>query len=437
MAKKQNHKNYHTKNEECTFDFSMLLTYCNDCERERFQKELDSSPVSSVLLNESVMSGEEFESMFPDLRKDPSDPILYRFDKEEDRMGKTMEHFGGCFYILDPSSSRISYYLEKMLKPGFLSLDMCAAPGGKTIAMNLRRRDGLYIANDMSFERAIEIDKNSQRMQMDNILTMSVDPMKLQTGPIFDLVIADVPCSGSGMIRKEKKMRHDWSKEKVERLLPIQENILSKAYDLVANDGIIAYSTCSLSVEEDEEQVIGFLKKHPDCTLIEIEKEDGMVAGEKGIGYHMVPGLYDGEGIYFALIRKGKEENKPLHMMAKLKEENGHFLFPYKNNLYLVPRMYEEISDLPYIAPGIRKLDRSEHPKCEFDHAYSKVGTDVPTLSLTREQAVSYIQGNEIRTNDQDGLYVLVYKKMRLGFGKSVQGRIKNYLPKGLRGFYR
>ena len=437
MAKKQNHKNYHTKDEECNFDFSTLLTYCSKNDRERFQNELESSPISAVLLNEALFSKEETDALFPDLVKDDDDPVLYRFNKEEDRMGKTIEHFGGCFYILDPSSAGISFYLQNLLKKDFVCFDMCAAPGGKTIAMDLRRRDGLYLANDLSYDRAMEIDKNAQRMHLDNILSLSMDPMKLKVGPVFDLVIADVPCSGSGMIRKEKKMRKDWSMEKVDRLLPIQADLLDKAYDIANKDGIIAYSTCSLSAEEDEDQVRKFLMNHPDCSLIEIEMEKGMVKGKDGIGYHMIPGIYDGEGIYFALIRKKGEAEALLHPMVKLQLENGRLVFPYRNNVFLVPRMYEELSSLPYIAPGIKKLDKSEHPKCDYDHAYSKITSSVPELPLTREQACSYIQGNELRISEtkEDGLYILTYQKMRLGFGKLVQSRVKNYLPKGLRGY--
>jgi 16S rRNA C967 or C1407 C5-methylase (RsmB/RsmF family) len=439
MPRKQKNKTHSSKSVNCDFDFSSLLTYCNEEEKKIFMERLDSAPVSSCLLNKELYDSNDMEMSFPFLRRDGEDSLLYRFDKSEDQMGKTLEHFGGCFYILDPSSARISYYLSSLLDKNFISIDLCAAPGGKTIALDLRRPDGLYLANDISFDRAVEIDKNAQRMQKSNILTLSIDPMKLRIPDYFDLVIADVPCSGSGMIRKERKMRNDWSMEKVERLLPIQKDLLSKAYELCMANGIIAYSTCSLSVEEDEDQVSLFLKSHPDCSLIDVDLQPGMVKGRDDIGYHMIPGIYDGEGIYFALIRKGGNSSQNRHLMNKLKEENssGMKIYPYKNNFYVLPRMYEELSNLPYIAPGIRRLDTSEHPKCEYDHAYSKVKSEVPTYELTREQACGYVQGNELRVNGDcaEGLYVLTYQSMKLGFGKIVQGRIKNYLPKGLRGY--
>ena len=97
--------------------------------------------------------------------------------------------------------------------------------------------------------------------------------------------------------------------------------------------------------------------------------------------------------------------------------------------------MYKEISSLPYIAPGIKIKDDSPHPKCEFDHAYSKIAADINHIDIDEKSAIEYIKGNEIKTgqNGKDGLCVVTYKSIPLGFGKKVKDKIKNYLPKGLR----
>ncbi len=417
------------KNEE--FDFSSLLVYCKEEEKEKFREGLSHPPVSGLLLNEELCNRKDFHDQFPELEEDKKDSLLFRFDKKEDSLGKTLAHFGGYFYILDPSSALISSYLEKLLKKNFVCFDLCAAPGGKTIALNLRRKDGFYLANDLSFERAQEIDKNVQRLRKTNILSLSIDPMKLNLSSLFDLIIADVPCSGSGMIRKEKKMMNDWSMEKVQRLLPIQKNLLEKAYEMAKGNGIIAYSTCSLSIEEDERQIEDFLARHKDCSLIDIDPREGMIKGEKNLGYHMIPGIYSGEGIYFALIQKKCGEQHPLTPYHSQEEP---IEFSYRKNTYIVEKMYEEFLSLPFVAPGIKKYDFSEHPKCDFDHSYSKVCQEIPLLDVTKEQALSYIAGNEIKSDQKEGLVVLCYQNMRLGFGKSQNGKVKNYLPKGLRG---
>lgn len=435
MSKKYKKTQTFKKSNAYNFDFSSLLTYCSEEELKIFKENEGKQSVSSLLLNEQILSRQDLISLYPELKKDDNDEMLYRFYKNEDQMGKTLEHFGGGFYILDPSSALISYYLKDLLPKNFISIDLCAAPGGKSISLDLRRRDGLYLCNDISYERSIEIDKNVQRMALDNVLTLSIDPMEIKLEETFDLIILDVPCSGSGMIRKDKKMKDDYSPEKVERLLPIQKNLLSKAYSLLKKGGILSYSTCSLSTKEDEEQILEFLKEHDDMSIISISPLKNMIKGENDIGYHMVPGIYEGEGIYFVLLRKEGESNNSLTPYKNAKTTfNGLKEIEYKNNTYILSSFYQEISALPYISLGYKVKDLSLHPKCVYDHSYSKVKSDLKTIELNREEALSYVQGNEIKVdNQEDGIVVLTYKNMRLGLGKIVQNKVKNYLPKGLR----
>ena len=415
---------------------NLVSLYLNAKELQDFVNNFSANPTSGLILN--TYQGEIEKTvnfLSSEYEKDTDDSLVYVFDKNEDRLGKTVEHACGAFYILDPSSSVISFCMEKYLPKNFISFDLCAAPGGKTIAMAMRRKDGLYFCNDISFSRAIEIVKNTDRLGLSNVLTLSLDPMKIKEESLFDLIIADVPCSGSGMFRKEEKMLADWSVDKVKRLLPIQANLLEKAYQMVKKNGIIAYSTCSLSVEEDEEQVKSFLAKHEDLKLIEIEKRDGFVFSDSKIGVHLIPGVSKGEGIYFALIRKtGGRENQLTPVKGK-EYSNGLISLPYRKNEYVVTRQYKELQSYPFVSPGIKINDETEHPKCQYDHAFSKVCDNIPMLEVERKDAVEYFKGNELTTSVdlKDGLYVITYNGYRLGFGKKVAKRIKNYLPKGLR----
>ncbi len=435
MSKSKRFKTPYKNEKQSNFSFVSLLSYCSQEQQDKFVLGLKEKPVSSLLFNRSLVDSSTLLSYFPDLKKDEQDDLLYRFDKSEDQLGKTLFHFGGAFYILDPSSAAISYHLQNLLPQNFVAIDLCAAPGGKTIALDLRRRDGLFLANDISYERAIEINKNCQRLALSNVISCSMDPVHIPLSSCFDLTILDAPCSGSGMIRKEPKMKNDFSLEKVNRLLPIQEALLEKAYHLTKKGGIIAYSTCSLSMEEDENQVQLFLHNHPDMEVIPIEEKKHYVS--TGLGYHMIPGIYDGEGIYFILLRKTSGETIPFSPVKELKPSSIPSLniFNYKNNSYLVSNMMQEFLALPLLSPGLKIYDRSEHPKCEFDHSYSKVSNSLPLYELTKEEAQNYVQGNEIKTQNPDGLVILTYLHMRLGLGKVVQGKIKNYLPKGLRGY--
>ena len=419
-------KKYKSNNTD-NFDFSTLVKpYLSDEDCDKFRQSLNDEPISSFIVNTTINHDFNFDDRM--IVQDKDDKLLYRFNKDEERLGKSLFHFAGAFYILDPSSATISYYLKDYLPDNFVSLDLCGAPGGKSIALSMRRNDGLYLCNDISFTRANEITKNADRLGLNNLYSLSIDPERINLGPIFDCLILDVPCSGSGMIRKEPKMKEDWSIEKVQRLLPIQANLLEKAYSLLKAGGILAYSTCSLSLEEDEEQIAMFLKAHPDMSEIKVKTRDGMREGK--FGYHMVPGIFDGEGIYFCLLRKEGTSNFKF-TQTKTKDSN----FTFGKNKYKTPIMYDEIAKLNFLSPGRKINDSSEHPKCEFDHAYSKVCDSYPIIEVSKEQGIEYAKGNEIKcdSNVKDGLVILSYEGCRLGFGKKVGNKIKNYLPKGLR----
>jgi len=433
MAK---HKNFRpSQHKENTFDFSSLLVYANEEEKAKFQEGLKQHPFSSLLLTKEEQ-GKKLLERFPSLVPDKKDKLLFRFDKEEERLGKSLEHFAGEFYLLDPSSAAISYYLAPLLPRDFVSMDLCGAPGGKTIALDLRRRDGLYFCNDISYTRAIEITKNADRLGLENLCSFSLDPEKLRLRECFDCVILDAPCSGSGMIRKEPKMALDYSKEKVERLLPLQKDLLEKAYSLLKKDGILAYSTCSLSVEEDEKQIETFLFHHPYMEEIQVPIEEGFIQGLNNHGIHLVPGIYQGEGIYFDLLKKKGGNRYPLTPLALAKgKEDGLPHFAFKDNEYVVTRMMEELVDLPFLSPGRKVFDKSEYAKGTYDHAYCKVASSLPHVSLTRDEAISYASGNELRKEAPEGEVILTFEGYSLGFGKSNQGKIKNYLPKGLRAY--
>ena len=421
-----------TKSETPIGKISLLIDqvkeYCTEKQVELFCQGAIQKPVGGLIRNTKYKIPFEESAI-----QDEKDPLLFRFDKE-DRFGKYVEHFMGAYYMLDPSSASISYFLKDLLPPHFICMDLCSAPGGKSISLAMRRDDGIFLCNDISFSRANEIGKNAQRLGLDNLLTMSLDSQKIELPGLFDLVLLDTPCSGSGMFRKEPKMLEDYSIEKMMRLLPLQESLLEKAYDLTASGGYLCYSTCSLSVQEDEAQIDKFLKKHPDMCEIKVDKFDTMVEGE--YGYHFLPGIFSGEGIYFCLLRKKGTKKRSFTPLIEKKETrvDGRRVFQIKKGTYLVREMFQEWKDLPFLAPGLKYLDDSPYQKCKYDHAASKLLSSVPKLPVTREQAISYASGNEVILKEkQDGLIILTYQGIPLGFGKAVQNRVKNYLPKGLR----
>jgi 16S rRNA C967 or C1407 C5-methylase (RsmB/RsmF family) len=154
------------------FDFASLLRQYSDKNViDKFKVVLTKKAVSSFLINPNVITAETIEKDLTPLTKDPQDPLLFRYDREALPLGKSLLHAGGAFYILDPSSAAISYYLKDLVAKDPLVLDMAAAPGGKSIAFSFRRPDSLIVANDLSYSRALEIAKNTDRLGLANILS--------------------------------------------------------------------------------------------------------------------------------------------------------------------------------------------------------------------------------------------------------------------------
>ena len=176
-------------------------------------------------------------------------------------------YHNGMFYVQDDAARASVYMLN--LKQGQRVLDACSAPGGKSIAAFLDGAD--VISADLSKARLSRCLENYQRMQFTiPIRQQDASEDVRDFHEAFDAVIADVPCSGSGVIRKHPEIRRK-SYEEVELLLPLQRRILENLASYVKPGGSLLYSTCSVLREEDESQVEAFLSSHSEFCLDPVE----------------------------------------------------------------------------------------------------------------------------------------------------------------------
>lgn len=242
----------------------------------------------------------------------------FRVDWHPGEMGRTPEHAAGLFYIQEPSS---------MIPPVILSpqptervLDLAAAPGSKTTQMSaLMENQGLVLANDPDRQRLKALHGALDRLGCLNVATCSVDGARI--GGIypgfFDRVLLDAPCSGLGTLHKNPEVESWWSWEKVARLVRVQKRLILSAYDSLSPGGMLGYSTCTITPQENEGIIDFLLRERPGARL----------AGFDVRGVNLVPGftewagkafhptlsltgrLYplpepDHEGFYFALVEK-------------------------------------------------------------------------------------------------------------------------------------
>ncbi|EUD67143.1 hypothetical protein C922_02293 [Plasmodium inui San Antonio 1] len=189
-------------------------------------------------------------------------------------VGSLNEYMYG-YYMIQSASSLIPV-LELNVQPDESVLDMCAAPGGKcTFICALQKNRGFVYANDVNKVRCKSIEANASRMGIHNLVITSFDALKIGKKWTFqfDRVILDAPCSGTGVVNKNKGARRKTLKE-IRELAQKQRKLLNNAISLVKNGGIVVYSTCSITVEENE-QVINYILKKRDVNLLPIDIQIG------------------------------------------------------------------------------------------------------------------------------------------------------------------
>ena len=403
-----------------------LKTYLKDEEIKNIETSLKEKSEHALLLNTDKMSQETLLSLFPSLKKHPIVKNAFIYDKDQLDLGKSVYHELGCFYLQEPSAMLPAFLLNP--EPGDLVLDLCAAPGGKSMqASLLMHNEGLIISNDIAKNRAFAIVENAERLGRGNLLITNNDFSSIfdRFLNVFDKIILDAPCSGSGMFRKENKMLEDWSYQKVLKYAEIQKELILMCYKMLKPGGTMVYSTCSFSYEEDEE-VVEYLLKHTDAALKQIERSPLYFVSEKGYGIHLLPSLFPGEGHYIALINKPGDLVKKNKTVYYQKEEKfGDYLFTISEPF---PVKY-----LNVIRYGVKK-GQVDKNGLRYDYHYARFIKDFPNvLDIDFEQLQKYYLGETLNIAMLKGYVLLRYQGINVDIAKSDGRMIKNHLPKGLR----
>ncbi len=199
-------------------------------------------------------------------------------------------------------------------------LDVCAAPGGKTIfAAELAGNEGRVMGFDISEKKIPVMNAGKSRMHADNVKFAVGDATRINENLIEkgDVVICDVPCSGLGVIGKKRDIKYKASPDRIKDLVPVQSKILDTACQYVKPGGVLLYSTCTIVPEENELQVKNFLKNHPefetDCLTEFVPdklksrlQKNGVDFGPDSYELQLLPVYGDMDGFYMARLKKKK-----------------------------------------------------------------------------------------------------------------------------------
>ncbi len=210
----------------------------------------------------------------------------------------------GLFYVQDPAA-KLSVLCATLPKEGAKVLDCCSAPGGKSFAAAVAMEgNGDITSCDVHFHKTGLIENGAERLGITNIIA------KLQDATAFvpeweeqmDAVIADVPCSGLGIIRKKPDIRYKDLKE-MEALPELQLAILKNQARYVKKGGILIYSTCTILKRENEEIVQEFLAENEKFTLEMLPLPAALPQADTGM-MTLLPGEYDTDGFFISRLRR-------------------------------------------------------------------------------------------------------------------------------------
>lgn len=381
-------------------------------------------------------------------------------------LSKHPYYFAGLYYIQEPSAMLPASILP--IEKGDRVLDLCAAPGGKSVEIAAKLNgSGLLVANDISVSRAMALAKNLQIAGASNILVTAEPPERLTPyfKEYFDKILLDVPCSGEGMFRREPDMIKNWINKGPKYYSKIQKEILNEAYQMLKPGGNLVYSTCTFSVEEDEEIIQWFISKYSDIQICDIPYREGFSYGNLEKCVKIFPHIAKGEGHFVALLQKNgkchnntdnitqkklneKNDNKENKYQNKIKAVLAEFVSPKcyekyclaekKNIIYLIPKETAGIKNLRIIQNGIiaGEIKKKFEPSiqlalsahiCSYKHKL--------VLSCTDIDVIKYLKGETINIDtDYKGWLLVTVDEFVLGWGKADGNkRLKNKYYAGWR----
>ena len=316
--------------------------------------DMDGRSAAEILAKsvESEVTGVDVE--FAHLSKVPWAANGYYYESA-DQPGKHPYHEAGVYYIQEPSAMAPVELLE--VQPGDRVLDLCAAPGGKStqIAAKLQRR-GFLLCNEIHPARAKILSENVERMGIVNACVTNETPAHLaEVFPeYFDKILVDAPCSGEGMFRKNEAACDEWSPENVQLCGERQDEILDCAAGMLAPGGRLVYSTCTFAPTENEGSIGRFLERHPEFTIVPIDKEALGLTGSDGrqewaeFGKEAIEVIEEGSEAFGGVLLNGNLQETLRLWPHRIKGE-GHYAAVLKKS-GSTPEGYR-----PYAMNGVMK----------------------------------------------------------------------------------
>lgn len=260
----------------------------------------NNSKITSIKLKEKLIED--------GVKKIVNTPLSYAFEiSGYDYLTGLSSFREGLFAVQDMSSMLVAEAAG--VKENNVCIDVCAAPGGKTLHVaDKLGGTGKVFCGDISERKAEKIMENVERMGFENVAVHVWDAMEFEEElkDIADIVLADVPCSGLGVIGRKPDIKFKMSPEGMEALIPIQRKILSNVRNYVKPGGVLMFSTCTVNEKENQENVKWFVKEYPEFQLEDFsEQMPEIVKSLVNNGQlQLLPGECNTDGFFIAKLRR-------------------------------------------------------------------------------------------------------------------------------------
>lgn len=370
----------------------------------------------------------------------------------------------GLYYVQEASSMFLGQAIRRVMAeiPVKRVLDLCAAPGGKsTHLLNMLPSDAMLVCNEVVGTRTDILLENVVKWGNANVVVTQNDPAMLgRFEGVFDLVVVDAPCSGSGLFRRDHGAIQEWSLHHVAHCCQRQQRILADIVPALAPGGFMVYSTCSYSAEENE-GIADWLVNDFNMEPVGLDWPDGahgvvVSRSPKSLApcYRFYPGMVQGEGFFLAVLRKkGKYLHEALSMkhassgQPNLKQNFSEWVdtsdpivfYAHKETMYgmteEVYRFFGFADKKLYIRKAGVRLGETMQGTVKPHHELALSGLwnrgRISMMPLGHEQAIRYLRKEsfDLPAEASKGWQLVGYHDYPLGWIKNIGTRFNNYYP--------
>ncbi|MBP5184502.1 MAG: RsmB/NOP family class I SAM-dependent RNA methyltransferase [Lachnospiraceae bacterium] len=441
-------------------------------EYEEYLRSFEHEAENGLRVNTAKVSVEDFVKLCPFEIK-PVPWVKNGFFYEGERPAIHPYYFAGLYYLQEPSAMTPASILP--VTPGERVLDLCAAPGGKSTELAAKLKgQGVLVSNDVSSTRAKALLKNLELFGTPNALVVSETPQKLCEvfEGYFDKILVDAPCSGEGMFRKKAAIVKNWEQYGTGYYHAIQSEILPYAVKMLRPGGMLLYSTCTFSPEEDEGSVQEILDAFPeirvldaaeyangaDLTGFEHGNPDWIENGSEELRktLRLWPHKIRGEGHFVALLQKGEDREESgaatLRVSSVSKPSKAgkfpaevyeffdklHYDIDFSRieqrgeQIFMLPKLGVSVKGLRILRSGLllgeiktKRFEPSQALACaikakDFDNRLELKAEDERVLKYLKCETL------EVEEKLENGLVLVCVDGFPLGWGKYSNGNFKN-----------